>query len=425
LALGIGLNTMVFTLVNAVLFKPVPVPGGARLVIVVDRNTPPDGVTPVSYPDFLDYRAQTKLFAGLEAGEFHGAVVTETGNPPQHYNLDRVSPGLFGMLHIPPILGRGFQASDAKPGAEPVLLISFTVWQERYNASPGIIGHLVNVDANPATIIGVMPEGCSFPSDQDLWMPLVPNDDLAKRSNRSLFLYGLLRPGVNSQRASTELNGIAQRLATAYPDSNKGVGAIVQTFSQFYNGSTIRVIFLSMLAAVGFLLVIISANVANMMLSRALARQREVAIRVAIGASRWRVVRQILIESVVLSLLGGALGLGLAALGVHWFDLSTQNVGKPAWIVFSMNYAVFGYFAALCVVVGVLSGLAPALRSARADPNSALKDGAPSAGMRQGGVLSGVLVVAQFALTVVLLTGAGIFVRAFLEGSFSSSRSSG
>ena len=177
-----------------------------------------------------------------------------------------------------------------------------------------------------------------------------------------------------------------------------------------------------MLAAVGFVLLIACANVANMMLSRALARQREISIRSALGASRWRVVRQLLIESVLLSTFGGVLGLGLAALGVYWFDLSTQNVGKPYWIQFTMDYTVFGYFAALCIFSGLLFGTAPAMRFSRVDLNDVLKEGARSAGKHRGGRLSGLLVIFQFALTLVLLTGAGVFVHSLLE-NLSANRS--
>lgn len=200
----------------------------------------------------------------------------------------------------------------------------------------------------------------------------------------------------------------------AYPEADKNAGMQIQTFQERYNGGPIRIVFLCLLAAVGLVLLIVCANVANMMLSRAIARRREMSIRVAIGASRWRVVRQLLVESLMLSLVGGLLGLGLASLGIHWFDMNTQNVGKPTWVLFQMDYAVYGYFALLCGFTGLLSGLAPALRASRVDLNSALKEGSRSAGSRRGGFLSSGLVVFQFALTLILLTGAGIFVRAFL-----------
>lgn len=415
LALGIGLNTMIFTLVYAVLFKPVPVTGGSRLVAVNERDIKRgEGGLPVSYPDFLDYRSQTASFDGLQAAQSEGAVLSEAGNPPRNYNMNRVSVGMFDMLHTRPILGRDFLPSDEKPGAEPVVLLGYSVWKERYAGSTDIIGHVVRVNGDPATIIGVLRDGFKFPSGVEVWMPLVPTTDLEKRSNRSVSLFGFLKPGTSIQRASVDLGAIAQRLATAYPEADKNIGIQVQTFQERYNGGPIRIVFSCLLAAVGLVLLIVCANVANMMLSRALARKREMSIRVAIGASRWRVIRQLLVESLVLSLTGGALGLGLAAIGIHWFDLNTQNVGKPTWILFQMDYTVYAYFALLCVLTGLLSGLAPALRASRVDLNSALKEGSRSAGTRRGGALSSVLVVFQFALTLILLTGAGIFVRAFL-----------
>ena len=319
------------------------------------------------------------------------------------------------MLHIPPVLGRGFIPSDDKPGAAPVLLIGYGIWKDRYGGSPSVIGRQVRVNEMPATIIGVMPKGFKFPATVDMWASLVPTPELEKRDNRALQLFGTLKPGTTIAQARTDLNGIASRLAAQYPEADKDIGASVLTFQEQYNGGNIRMVFLLMQAAVGFVLLIACANVANMMLSRALGRQREMAIRSALGALRWRIIRQLLVESVLLSVLGGLLGMALAALGVHWFDLSTQNVGKPYWIQFTMDYEVFCYFAALCIVSGLLFGIAPALRSSRLQINEALKEGARSAGKQRGGWLSTTMVIFQLALTVVLLTGAGIFVRSLLR----------
>jgi putative ABC transport system permease protein len=277
-----------------------------------------------------------------------------------------------------------------------------------------VIGRAVRVNEKPATIIGVMPEGFKFPDGTDMWMPLLPTPELEKRDNRPLQAFGMLKPGMSIARANVEMNAIARRLAAQYPTTDKDLSVIVETFHQRYNGGGIRIIFLLMLAAVGFVLLIACADVANMMLSRALGRQREMSIRTALGASRWRVVRQLLIESVLLSTLGGILGLGLSLLGVHWFDLSTTNVGKPYWIQFTMDYSVFGYFAALCIVSGLLFGIVPALRSSCVEPNEVLNEGGRSMGKHRGSRFSAVLVVLQFALTLVLLTGAGIFVHSLL-----------
>jgi predicted permease len=415
LALGIGLNTMVFTLVNAVLFKPVPVPGGEQLVSINNRNLQQstNNTMRVSYPDFRDYRAQNSSMASLEAASDEDGILSETGIPPQTYQMERASHGIFEMLHMRPILGRGFLPGDDQPGAAPVAVIGYGIWKERYASSPSVLGRRVRISEKPATIVGVMPKGFKFPSNTSLWTPLVPTAELEKRNNRPLALFGMLKPHVRILQANVDMNGIARRLAAQYPD-DKDIGITVETFHERYNGGNVRMIFLLMMAAVGFVLLIACANVANMMLSRAMLRQREMSIRSALGASRWRVVRQLLIESVLLSTLGGVSGLALAWLGVHWFDLNTQDVGKPYWIEFTMNYAVFGYFAGLCILSGLLFGTAPALRFSRVDVNEVLKDGARSAGKFRGGKLSSLLVVFQFALTLVLLTGAGVFVHSLL-----------
>jgi len=415
LALGIGLNTMVFTLINAVLFKAVPVPGGARLVAILNHNvSQPDRHMSVSYPDFLEYRAQSRSFESLQATTDEGGIVSEPGNPPQSYHLEHVSAGIFSMLHTEAVLGRGFRPSDELEGADPVLVIAYGIWQERYARSTGVIGRKVRVNGKPATIIGVMPNGFRFPAGVDLWMPLAPAADLLKRDNRSLLPYAILKQGVSQSQAQAELDGIVARLARQYTE-DKNTGANVLTFQQRFNGGQIRLIFLLMLGAVGFVLLIACADVSNMMLSRALDRQREMAIRSALGASRWRMMRQLLVESLLLSAAGGLLGLGLATLGVRWFDQSTVEI-RPYWIQFTPDYAVLGYFAALCMLSAVLFGTLPALRSSRPNLSGILSEGARSFGRRRGGWLSSVLVVFQFALTLVLLTGAGIFLRGLFAG---------
>jgi len=414
LALGIGLNTMVFTLVNAVLLKPVPLPRGDRLVSIMGRNLSRDDHSlPLSYSDFQDYRAQATSFEFFEAITPEGGVLSEPGNPPDQYQLNRATAGIFSMVQAKALLGRAFLPADERPGAAPVVVVGYKVWKERYAGLPGVIGRQVHVNGQPATIVGVMPKGFRFPDDVDLWMPLFPTPNLAKRDNRNLRGYAILKSGVTLRQAGTELNGIAGRLASQFP-ADKELGVSVLTFQQRVNGGPIRMVFLLMLAAVGFVLLIACADVANMMLSRSLNRHREMSIRTALGASRWRIVRQLLIESVFLSTLGGILGLGVAAGGIHWFDLATAAI-RPGWILFTMNFSVFGYFAALCILSGLLFGIAPALRSSRPNLVDVLKEGAHSVGRHRGGWLSSVLVVFQFALTLVLLTSAGIFVRSLLD----------
>ena len=415
LALGIGVNTTVFTLVNAVLFKPVPVPGGERIVTVAHR--PIGGQTHhegMSLPEFREYRAQNRAFEGLEAVAMGDAILSEKDNPPQRYELARITSGLFGMLHIPPVLGRGFSADDDKPGAEPVALISYSVWQSRYAGRGDAIGRRVRVNGTPSTIVGVMPPEFQFPNVQDVWLPLVPDEELLKRTNRALMVFGIMKPGTTVEMANEDLAVIGRRLATAYPETNKERVPLVRTFHQTFNGDRIQAVFLTMLGAVGFVLLIACANVANMMLGRAVARAREISVRAAVGASRWQLVRQLLVESVLLSLLGGLLGLGLSWFGVHAFDLATRNVGKPYWVTFTMDWRALAYFGAISGLSGIAFGLVPALRASRVNLNTALKDGAPSGGTGRGSRLSGGLVVAQFALTMVLLAGPGFMVRGFL-----------
>ncbi|MBK5291601.1 MAG: ABC transporter permease [Acidobacteriia bacterium] len=415
LALGIGLNTMVFTLVYAVLFKPVPVPGGERLVAISNRNVKQGsrGMN-VSYPDFLEYRAGAASMEALEASSGAGATLSERGNPPQRYTMSLVTSGLFEMMGTRPVVGRGIQPGDVKAGAEAVVLLGYGVWRDRYGSSREMVGRVVRVNSKPATVIGVMPEGFKFPSNHDLWMPLVPTAELEDRTRRQIQVFGMLKPGKTISQAGAELEVIARRLAAQFPKENKDVEARVETFHERFNGGPIRMVFTLMLAAVGFVLLIVCANIANMMLGRAMVRRQEISIRMAMGASRWRVMRQLLIESMVLSTLGGTLGLALSALGVHAFTLASSDVGKPYWVQFTMDYTVFGYLAAVCVLSSLLFGLAPAFRASRVDLNSALKDGTRSAGTHRGGRISAVLVVFQFALTVVLLTGAGVFMRGFM-----------
>jgi putative ABC transport system permease protein len=217
LALGIGLNTMVFTLINAVLFKPVPVPGGERLVTVISRNvTMSQGFLPMSYPDFLDFRAQATTFESLEGATDEGGILSESSLPPQGYHLVRASSGIFSMLHTVPILGRGFVAADDKADAAPVLVLGYGVWKDRYGSSRDVIGRQVRVNGLPATIAGVLPMGYKFPTGAEIYMPLAPTPELAKRDNRRVFLYGILKRGVTQQQASSELDAIATRLAKQY-----------------------------------------------------------------------------------------------------------------------------------------------------------------------------------------------------------------
>jgi putative ABC transport system permease protein len=416
LALGIGANTAVFTLVNAVLFKPLPFPGGERIVAIFHRNAAQGQErVPISYSDYLDYREQASSFESLEASINTGVTVSDEGNPPEPYRMARVTPGFFDMLGVQPAVGRRFTPADAAAGADPVILLSHSVWRDRYGRSPEVVGRTVRAGSELATIIGVAPEGFGFPNAQQVWMPLVDAPDLRDRSQRNLMLIGKHSRDVSREQARADLDVIAQRLAAEHPD-NEGLGATtVLTFHELQNGGDIRIVFILMQGAVGFVLLVACANVANMMLSRALGRAREMSVRAAMGASRWRMMRQPLVEAVVLSIVGGAIGLSIARLAVQAFETAVANVAKPSWILFEMDYRVFIYVAAVCVVSALLFGLVPGLQASRVDVNAALKEGSRDSGSKRGGMLSGALVVFQFMLAVVLLAGAGLFVRGLLE----------
>ena len=415
LALGMGVNTTVFCLVNAVLFKPLPFPGGERLVLASASNVSAGRDTvPLSYADFHDFRQASSSFERLEAFSRMPVSLAERGNPPDRYNGVRTSAGMFEMLGTKPAAGRGLLPSDEKPGAETVILIGYGVWKDRYGKNPNAIGRAVRANEKPAQIVGVMPEGFKFPSNEDLWMAIVPDAAAEKRGNREYRLIGKLKEGTSIPEAQADLSVIARRLEKEYPDTHKDHGARIQTFHQAMNGGPIRLVFLLMMGAVGFVLLIACANVANMLLSRAVERTREVSIRAAMGASRWRLVRQLLIESILLSVLGGMLGLGMARFGTGAFGRAVENVGKPYWVDFSMDYFVFGYFAALTILAGIIFGIAPALLASRVNLNETLKESARSSAGVRGGYLAGALVVFQFTLAVMLLSGAGLMIRSFL-----------
>jgi putative ABC transport system permease protein len=415
LALGIGVNTTVFTLVNAVLFKPLAFPGGDRIVMV-PATVPSQGRdrVDVSYPDLRDFRQAASSFERLEAYSGFAATFSENGNPPERYRGTRITSGLFEMLHSQPVLGRGFGPADEKPGAESLVMISHGIWKDRYGRNPGVIGRAIRVNEKPAVIIGVMPEGFKFPNNEDVWTNIAPDEQWEKRNNRALTMTGVLKPGRTRPAAQAELAVVAKRLEQQFPDSHKGHGVGILTFHEAMNGGQVRLMFILLMGAVGLVLLIACANVANMLLGRALSRRREISIRVAMGASRGRILRQLLVESVLLSLIGGAIGLALSQFGVEAFAKAVENVGKPGWIRFEMDYVVFAYFSALSIFAGILFGLVPAIQATRVDLNSALKEGAKSSGSRSTGYFSSALVVFQFTLAVILLSAAGLMVRSFL-----------
>ena len=417
LALGIGVNATVFTFVNAVLIRGLPINDPDRVMVVGTR----DGRNRdrgMSYPDFEDYRRATRAFSGLAAYSGQTMNVSDEGRTPERFQGPYISPNAFKLIGQPPLVGRDFLPEDDRPGAAAVVILGNGVWKNRYGSDRAVIGRTVKVNEVPAIVIGVMPEGFKFPNNADLWVPLVQMPRLAeqKRDNRNLETFGRMADGVTRRQAQSELDTIAAKLRTDYPDTNKDVTASVMTFNERQNGGPIRVVFLSLMGAVAFVLLIACANVANLLLARSATRAREMSVRISLGATRWRIVRQLLVESVLLSILSGLLGLGFASVGVRLFDAATQDVGKPYWIQFTMDAQVLAFFAAVCLGTGIVFGLAPALHVSKTDLNEVLKEGgrSGSSGVRARRWTS-VLIVTELALTLVLLSGAGLMMRSFLN----------
>jgi predicted permease len=328
---------------------------------------------------------------------------------------------MFHLIGQRPILGRDFRSEDDQVGAAPTVIISYTLWKNRYNGDPGILTRSIRVNSLAASVIGVMPADMKFPSNNELWMPVsqVAKELLqSKRNARNFQAIGRLGDGVTLAQAAAEIQTRSARLARDYPATNKDYKPNVVTFNEWIAGPQLRLIFLSLMGAVVFVLLIACANVANLLLGRAARRSREIAVRVSLGASRWRIIRQLLVESALLSSIGGVLGLGLAILGIKWFDAQvTTDIGKPYWIKFTMDPIVFVFLGAICLATGVLFGLAPALHVSKTDLNEVMKDGGGGRGGTGGPRArrwTSALIVVEIALTVVLLAGAGFMMRSFL-----------
>ena len=412
LAVGIGVNAAVFTVTNAVLFKGFPlVERNDRLLYISN------GGCCISYPDFEDIRDQAKSFEGMGITHGVGKVVSDESGFPENVEVTEVSADTFKTAGRMPIMGRDFTPSDEIRGAAPVAILNYGFWERRYGKDPAIIGRAVRMNGAATTLIGVMPRGFSFPQTVDMWVPLVQTAKVMNRDNTDTwFAFGRLAEGVTFQSARAEVETIIKRLESAYPITDRREHLVVQNFPEFFIGANATALYGSMWGAVGFVLLIACANLANLMLARAMGRSREISVRIALGAGRWRIIRQLLIESVMLSGLGGFLGWWIAKWGVRTYQLAMAR--KSSWLIidYTMDHRVLGYLIAISIGTGILFGLAPALRLSKLDVNATLKDGGRGAtGGRRGKRLSAVLVTGEMALAVVLLMGAGVTIRSFLK----------
>ena len=420
LAVGIGANSAIFSVVNTVLLRPLPYRDAERIVVIQELS--PQGkrvqVTPAN---FLDWRAQNTVFEQL------AAILTRPANlaltdQAERVDLAMTSVNFFNVLGTQPVYGRFFINEEEQAGHAPVAVVSHTLWQRRYGSDPSLVGKQITLDGNSYTVVGIAPAGFQYPDKTEVWIPpfrLAPTvseqmDPTQVRGFGMLATVGLLKPGITLPQAAAEMETIVSRLRQQYPDTNNRRFNRVVSLHQHLVGETGSMLLL-LFGAVGFVLLIACANVANLLLASAAARQKEMAIRTALGASRIRVVRQLLTESMMLAFAGGAIGFLLALWGVALMTkLLPQDFPRLGEI--NLDWRVLGFTLVASVLTGILFGLAPALQISRTDVQESLKEsGRGASSGRRHNRMRNLLIVGEVALSVVLLVGAGLLFRSFMQ----------
>ncbi|HET6630163.1 MAG TPA: ABC transporter permease [Woeseiaceae bacterium] len=416
LALGLGVTLYMFTAVKAYMLTPLPYPHAER-IMHIERTNPLHGFDSmeVTQHDFVEWREVQQSFEDL-AGFYYGTVNLSGGELPERYEGAFITPSAFDIIEQDAYIGRTLVPSDAVPGAEPVIVLGFDAWLNRYNGDPAIVGRTVRVNGVPSTVVGVMPEGFAFPLAQEVWVPLVIDLSKIERGDgMTIEVFGRLKPDVTLEQARAEFANIAAALANRYA-ANENITTVIKPFQREYVPDEARMSISAMFIAVLLVLLIACANVANLILARTAARQKDIALRAALGASRWRILVHVLTESVVLAALGAVVGWFLADAGGDLTDRAYTAAGiqTPFWIVFDLDGRVMLFAACVAVAAGVIAGLAPALRATRTDVNEYLKEGAKGSGA-SASKLSRLLVTAEIALSCVLLVSSGLMIRSVVN----------
>ncbi len=416
LGLGIGLATAMFSIVYGVAYRGLPVPEADRIVHIENANPSLDQPSlEVFLHDFLDMRERQRSLEGL-SGYYDGTLnLSGDGGQPERFNGSFISANAFGQLRVKPVLGRGFLPGEDTPQAEPVAVLSYGAWKTRYQRDKRILGRPVRINGEPGTIVGVMPEGFAFPESTEVWTPLRLDPlRLERGQGETLEVMGRLRDGVSVAAARAELQGIVKAIAAQYPKTNKGRIAVVKPWMEEAIGDEPRRLLWTMLGACLFVLLIACTNVASLMVARASRRTREIAIRASLGASRGRIIVQLLLESLLIAVLGAGIGLLLARWGVQVFNSAITVTDPPFWLRIAVDPTALLFTLGVTLLAALLSGLLPALQASKADVGEVLKDEGRGSSSLRLGRLSRFVVIGEVAFSCLLLVGAGLMIRSVL-----------